>query len=324
MIGDTVTVWLNGKLVVDNVVMENYWDRKQAHLPHRPDRAAKPRQRPPFPQHLHPRDPARGGQRHAASADAGFTPLFNGKDLGGWIGATRWLRSQGRRDLACKKGSGGNLFTQGRVRQLRRALRVQASPRRQQRPRPSASRSKATPAYAGMEIQMLDDPTPSTPASSPGRFTARSTALSRPARLSPPGRPVELRGDHRRRPAHHRHPQRHHDRRCRPRQGQHAPDDGPPEPPPEAQPRPHRLLRPLRGTTWNSADPGSRRSTHNLLHSRDRGLFYNSRPRVQKRRRAYHPSLPCAPGPICHFLRISRTACCVTRSCHRRTCAGWR
>lgn len=29
MIGDRVTVWLNGELVVSNVVMENYWDRKQ-------------------------------------------------------------------------------------------------------------------------------------------------------------------------------------------------------------------------------------------------------------------------------------------------------
>ena len=29
MIGDRVTVWLNGELVVNNVVMENYWDRTQ-------------------------------------------------------------------------------------------------------------------------------------------------------------------------------------------------------------------------------------------------------------------------------------------------------
>ena len=29
MVGDKVTVKLNGKLVVDNVVLENYWDRKQ-------------------------------------------------------------------------------------------------------------------------------------------------------------------------------------------------------------------------------------------------------------------------------------------------------
>ena len=27
MIGEKVSVWLNGELVVDNVTMENYWDR---------------------------------------------------------------------------------------------------------------------------------------------------------------------------------------------------------------------------------------------------------------------------------------------------------
>jgi hypothetical protein len=29
MVGDRVSVWLNGKLVTDNVVMENYWDRSK-------------------------------------------------------------------------------------------------------------------------------------------------------------------------------------------------------------------------------------------------------------------------------------------------------
>jgi hypothetical protein len=29
MVGDRVTVWLNDKLVVDNAVMENYFDRTQ-------------------------------------------------------------------------------------------------------------------------------------------------------------------------------------------------------------------------------------------------------------------------------------------------------
>lgn len=28
MVGDRVTVYLNGELVADNVAMENYWDRK--------------------------------------------------------------------------------------------------------------------------------------------------------------------------------------------------------------------------------------------------------------------------------------------------------
>ena len=33
MKGDRVTVVLNGVTVVDNVVMENYWDRKQPIFP---------------------------------------------------------------------------------------------------------------------------------------------------------------------------------------------------------------------------------------------------------------------------------------------------
>ena len=33
MKGEKVTVWLNGELVVDNVTLENYWDRKQAIFP---------------------------------------------------------------------------------------------------------------------------------------------------------------------------------------------------------------------------------------------------------------------------------------------------
>ena len=33
MVGEKVTVWLNGELVVDNVTLENYWNRKQAIFP---------------------------------------------------------------------------------------------------------------------------------------------------------------------------------------------------------------------------------------------------------------------------------------------------
>jgi len=33
MVGDRVTVWLNGVLVVDNVVMENYWERNKPIYP---------------------------------------------------------------------------------------------------------------------------------------------------------------------------------------------------------------------------------------------------------------------------------------------------
>ena len=33
MRGEKVTVWLNGKLVVDNVTLENYWNRKEPIYP---------------------------------------------------------------------------------------------------------------------------------------------------------------------------------------------------------------------------------------------------------------------------------------------------
>ena len=33
MVGEKVTVWLNGELVVDNVVMENYWERDKPIYP---------------------------------------------------------------------------------------------------------------------------------------------------------------------------------------------------------------------------------------------------------------------------------------------------
>lgn len=33
MIGEKVSVWLNGQLVVDNVVLENYWDRRRPIFP---------------------------------------------------------------------------------------------------------------------------------------------------------------------------------------------------------------------------------------------------------------------------------------------------
>ena len=33
MVGDKVSVWLNGELVVDNVVLENYWERDKPIYP---------------------------------------------------------------------------------------------------------------------------------------------------------------------------------------------------------------------------------------------------------------------------------------------------
>ena len=58
MIGERVTVYLNDERVVDNTVLENYWERGEADLPVGPDRAPGPRQPALVPERLHPGDPA--------------------------------------------------------------------------------------------------------------------------------------------------------------------------------------------------------------------------------------------------------------------------
>ena len=88
MVGDKVTIYLNGILVTDNVVLENFWDRNspifetgaielQAHTTRTYYRNLYIRELPrqePF--EVSPQEKAEG-----------FVPMFNGIDFTGWIGA---------------------------------------------------------------------------------------------------------------------------------------------------------------------------------------------------------------------------------------------
>ena len=98
MVGSRVSVWLNQKLVVDHQILENYYDRGNKKL--------KPDERRPVP----PKGPIElqthgggtqwrniflrkiGGEEAnkllASKGGQGFKPIFNGKDLSGWTGAT--------------------------------------------------------------------------------------------------------------------------------------------------------------------------------------------------------------------------------------------
>ncbi len=62
-IGARTTVYLNGKLVVDNAPMENYFDRSCAAPSQGPDPAPDPRRRDPLEEHLRPRDQAVRGEQ---------------------------------------------------------------------------------------------------------------------------------------------------------------------------------------------------------------------------------------------------------------------
>src|SRR5690606_8907457 len=86
MVGDIVTVHLNGVLVVDSVVMENYWDRS---IPIFPEEAIELQAhgnelafRNIYVKEL-------GNKPYVLTPEetkAGFELLFNGKDLDNWIG----------------------------------------------------------------------------------------------------------------------------------------------------------------------------------------------------------------------------------------------
>lgn len=113
-IGARTTVYLNDKLVVDNSIMENFWDpARKRPLPrrgpiHLQTHGGEIRWRNIFVREI----PAEEAARRLRGDDAaqGFQSLFNGKDLAGWEGA---VDDYEVRDgaIVCKEKKGGELFT---------------------------------------------------------------------------------------------------------------------------------------------------------------------------------------------------------------------
>jgi hypothetical protein len=112
MVDERVTVYLNGVLVVDNVVMENYWDRSipiykseaielQAHGTDLAFRNL-------FVKELNLNESQLSGEE----ATDGFKLLFNGKNLDNWIGnKVDYAAEDGLLVASQREGSHGNLFT---------------------------------------------------------------------------------------------------------------------------------------------------------------------------------------------------------------------
>src|SRR5262249_31066604 len=112
--GARTTVFLNDNLVVNNALMENFWDNaRKLPLPargpiHLQTHGGEIRWRNIFVREL----PAEEANRLLRGDDAaqGFVPLFNGTDLTGWTGA---IDDYEIRDgaIMCKEKKGGELFT---------------------------------------------------------------------------------------------------------------------------------------------------------------------------------------------------------------------
>ena len=107
-IGARTTVFLNGKLVVDHAVLENYFDRKQPLIARGPvqlqTHGGEIRWKNVFVREI----PT--AEANALLANDGFTTLFDGKSLNGWTGAVdNYEVVDG--SIRCKTGKGGVLHT---------------------------------------------------------------------------------------------------------------------------------------------------------------------------------------------------------------------
>jgi hypothetical protein len=110
-VGARTTVYLNGKLVVDHAIMENFWDRKQPLFAKGPiqlqTHGGEIRWRNIFIREI-PADES--SAILAKKGDKGFTPVFNGKDFEGWAGPVDNYQVQDG-TVMCKPGKGGTIYT---------------------------------------------------------------------------------------------------------------------------------------------------------------------------------------------------------------------
>jgi len=169
MLGERVTVWLNGQLVVDHARMQNYFDRDTPAELRLPIPARGPiqlqthggeiRWRNLFIREIAPEEANRRlseGGPSAKGKPRGFEPIFNGTDFSGWRGPTDNYEVRDGA-ICCKPGQGGTIYHQRELRDFEVALEIQLPPGGNNG---LAIRypGEGDAAYAGMcELQVLDN-----------------------------------------------------------------------------------------------------------------------------------------------------------------------
>lgn len=112
MVGERVTIHLNDQLIVDNVVLENFWERGLPIYP-RGQIELQNHGNTLYFRNLFVREiPAEEANQILASQDSDqFDEVFNGKDFSGWTGdLENYEIVDGT--IRCKAGKGGNVFTE--------------------------------------------------------------------------------------------------------------------------------------------------------------------------------------------------------------------
>jgi hypothetical protein len=111
MVGARASVWLNGKLVVNHALMENYYDRKTPVPPKGPiqlqTHGGEIRWRKIFIREIGSDEASRILAGHG---NAGFKSIFNDRDFTGWAGPTNNYRIvEGA--IQCQPHKGGTIYT---------------------------------------------------------------------------------------------------------------------------------------------------------------------------------------------------------------------
>ena len=157
-IGARTTVWLNGEKVVENAIMENYWD-KDRKIPLRPSGEIQLQTHGGEIQwrniYIKEFTPTQANRILKRASDEGFESVFNGQNLEGWAGATEHYEVVDGA-IRCKEGTGGNLYTEKEYANFKVSLQIKI---------PAGGNNglairfpgEGNPAYDGMtELQVLD------------------------------------------------------------------------------------------------------------------------------------------------------------------------
>ena len=161
MIGERVSVYLNDKLVVDNTALENYWERDKPIYPS----GQIELQAHGNPLHFRnifireiPRDAA-VPEPDPAEAAEGFEPLFNGRDLAGWTGGGGGYAAEDGKIVVHPERGGGNLYTEKEFSDFVLRFEFKLTPAANNGLGVRAP-LEGDAAYAGMELQILEDGSP--------------------------------------------------------------------------------------------------------------------------------------------------------------------
>jgi hypothetical protein len=153
MRGEKVTVYLNGIKVVNNVVMENYWERKKPIYPSEQIELQSHGSRLYF-RNIFIREIT--NELTEQEEKDGFELMFNGKNLTGWQGNTKGYVVKDGMILVEPELGGGNLYTAKEYGDFIMRFEFKLTP--------GANNGlgirtplNANAAYEGMELQILDN-----------------------------------------------------------------------------------------------------------------------------------------------------------------------